>query len=194
MRQGYRVTQGRHSRTPLHTRTGTGELAEEQTSEEQSHRKKKMAKHPLACNCLCSAAFWMKGASAKDTSPSFRLIDSNRTGISWETTAWYLKLMLLNTFPHSNPQILGIKDPRQDAQLQPWEEWKATSVGLQQPTLVLAALLFQPSSALQRILSSQVGLNTFLGCLLRRNFFRVYCGFSDIIIICIWIAWCMSQQ
>lgn len=68
---------------------------------ESHYRKKKKTRHLLVCNWLCSAAFWMKGASAKDSSPPFRLIHSNRPGISWEMTAWNLQLILLNVFAHS---------------------------------------------------------------------------------------------
>lgn len=142
---------------------------------------------PLLC-CILN-----ERASAKDTSSSFRLIYSNRTGISWETTAWYLKLILLNTFPRANPQILGEETQGKMLNCSLERNERPSLCGTAAANSVSEGLLFQPSSALQRIFSSHVGLNTFLGCLLTKNFFRVYCGFSDIIIKCIWIAWCKSQ-
>lgn len=186
MRQGY-------TRTPLKNPTSYLDWLKSRHLRSRVREKKK-TRHPLACNCLCSAAFWMKEASAKDTSLLFRLIHSNRTRISWVTTAWCLKLILLNVFPHANPQILGEETEGRMLSCSLEKNERPSLWGTAAASSVSAGLLFQPSPALQRNFSSQVGLNIFFGCLLRKNFFRVYCGFSDIIIICIWIAWCMSQQ
>lgn len=139
----------------------------------------------MACKWLHSAVFWMKEASAEDSSPPFILIHSNRPGISSEITSWNLQLILLKVFPHATLQMPIEKT---------YGHGKKLNYSLERnnrPSLcrtmtansASGALLFQPGSALQRIFSSQIGLNTFLSSLYRRNFFGGCCGFSNIMFL-----------
>lgn len=159
----------------------------------QSHyRKKKKTRHLLARNWLCCTAFLMKRTSAEDSPPPFRLIHSNRLGTPWAITAWNLQLILLNMFPHTNPQMLSeeIQSKMLNRTLERNSRPSLCRTATASP--VSAAILFQPGSALQSVFFSQVELNTFFSCLFTRHFGRC-CGFSDII-ICFCIAWCMSQH
>lgn len=117
---------------------------------ESHYRKKKKTRHLLATDCC--ASFWMEGASAENSSQSFRLTHCNR---KWFPGKWHN----LHCWTYSLVQTQKC-----------WEtQGKMLSCSLERnnrPSLcrtatansASAALLSQPGSALQRIFSSQVGL------------------------------------
>lgn len=190
MKQVYKdPTQGPHFRLGL----GQDSWLETEIWEAESQYRKKNNTRPLLiCNWLCSASFWMKGASAEDNSPPIRLINTLwQTGNFLENDSLKFAIYAdkhISSFSLANPQMIREETP--DKRSNCTLERNQASGGLQQPPL--SQELFYCSQVLLckgsfPLLSS--GLNTFLSCLFRRNF-RGCLAFQS----CFWIAWCMSQH